>query len=119
MCGFESWGVCWPTIWAKSWRFSFLRRWRSCLSAYDACRAFDASKANVLELEGQKKTAEEKLEQLRKEHVELTDPVLEDEDSRGSEDSLTGGLSVYSGKRPATDLKPPPRKRRATDGLSG
>ena len=45
MCGFESWGVCWPTIWAKSWRFSFLRRWRSCLSAYDACRAFDASKA--------------------------------------------------------------------------
>jgi chromosome segregation ATPase len=84
-----------------------------------AQQAFDASKANVLELEGQKKTAEEKLELLRREHVELTDPVLEDEDSRGSEDSLTGGLSVYSGKRPATDLKPPPRKRRATDGLSG
>jgi hypothetical protein len=81
---------------------------------------FDQSKAALLELEARKKLAEEKLEQLRKDQVELTDPELDDEESRGSEDSLTGGASLFSGiDSPATDLKPPPRKRRATDGLSG
>jgi len=44
--------------------------------------------------------------------------VLDDEASRGSNESLTGGASLFSGIEPATDLKPPPRKRRATDGLA-
>jgi hypothetical protein len=72
--------------------------------------------------EGAVAVPEEQLEKLQKEHQELTDPVLEDEDlggSEGSNDSLTGGGSLFSGIKPATDLKPPPRKRRATDGLSG
>lgn len=74
----------------------------------------------MLGLETKKKVADDTLGQLRKDQIELTDPVLDDDgDSRGSEDSLTGGASLFSGIEPATDLKPPPRKRRATDGLSG
>jgi hypothetical protein len=79
---------------------------------------FDQSKAALLELEAKKKLAEEKLEQLRNDQIELTDPVLDDEDVGGSPESLTGGASLFSGIEPATDLKPPPRKRRATDGLA-
>ena len=79
---------------------------------------FDQSKAALLELEVKKKLAEEKLDHLRNDQIELTDPVLDDEASRGSNESLTGGASLFSGIEPATDLKPPPRKRRATDGLA-
>ena len=85
-----------------------------------AQQASDQGKATLLGLETKKKVADDTLGQLRKDQIELTDPVLDDDgDSRGSEDSLTGGASLFSGIEPATDLKPPPRKRRATDGLSG
>ena len=79
---------------------------------------FDQSRTALLQLEAKKKLAEEKLDQLRNDQIELTDPVLDDEASRGSNESLTGGASLFSGIEPATDLKPPPRKRRATDGLA-
>ena len=79
---------------------------------------FDQSRAALLQLEAKKKLAEEKLEQLRNDQIELTDPVLDDEASHGSNESPTGGASLFSGIVPATDLKPPPRKRRATDGLA-
>jgi hypothetical protein len=60
---------------------------------------FDQSKAALLELEAKKKLAEEKLEQLRNDQIELTDPVLDDEDVGGSPESLTGGASLFSGTR--------------------
>ena len=80
--------------------------------------AFESSKTKVLDLEGRKKDAEEKIGELQKQHEDLVNPELGDEDFGGSPESLTGGLSLCSGKHPATDLKPPPRKRRATDGLA-
>ena len=73
----------------------------------------------MLGLETKKKVADDTLGQLRKDQIELTDPFLDEGDSRSSEVSLTGGASLFSGIEPATDLKPQPRKRRATDGLSG
>ncbi len=80
--------------------------------------AFESSKTKVLDLEGRKKDAEEKIGELKKQHEDLVNPELDDEDVGGSPQSLTGGLSLCSGIVPATDLKPPPRKRRATDGLA-
>ena len=88
-------------------------------SAAQAQQAFDESKEALLGLETKKKEAEDTLEQLRKDHVELVDPVLDGLDRADSSDSLTGGASLFSGITPATDTKPPPRKRRATDGLIG
>ena len=84
-----------------------------------AQQAFDESKAKMLELEGLKKDAEEKIERLKKENEDLTNPVLDDGVESGSDGSPAGGMSLCSGKRPATDLKPPARKRRAGDGLHG
>ena len=85
-----------------------------------AQHAFDESKKELVAFDAKKKAADEQLEQLRKDQIELTDPVLDDGASCCSEDSVSGGASLFSGiGSPATDLKPPPRKRRATDGLSG
>jgi chromosome segregation ATPase len=84
-----------------------------------AQQAFDDSKAKMLELEGLKKDAEEKIERLKKENEDLTNPVLDDDVMSGSDGSPANGMSLCSGKRPATELKPAARKRRAGDGLHG
>ena len=56
---------------------------------------------------------------VKKENEDLTNPVLDDDVESGSDGSPAKGMSLCSGKRPATELKPPARKRRAGDGLHG
>jgi hypothetical protein len=79
------------------------------------------SKQRVQDLEAKKKAADDRLEELHNEQVELTNPEIDEALAAtvASEDSCSAGHSMFSGLEVATDLKPPPRKRRATDGLNG
>ena len=45
--------------------------------------AFESSKTKVLDLEGRKKDAEEKIGELKKQHEDLVNPELDDEDVGG------------------------------------